>query len=76
MDIEGAEPEALDSMTELTKRRVPILMEYSPQRYGAAKVRKIIDLAGNYRRCIVFGRSESEMDIRDVTEQRDVLLLP
>lgn len=76
MDIEGAEPEALDSMAELTKRRVPILMEYSPQRYGAAKVRKIIDLAGNYRRCIVFGRSESEMDIRDVTEQRDVLLLP
>lgn len=76
MDIEGAEPEALNSMADLIKRQVPILMEYSPQRYGPAEVQRIIEMAGNYRRCIVFGRSESEMNIRDVTEQRDILLLP
>ncbi len=76
MDIEGAEPEALSSMADLVQRQVPILMEYSPQRYDPAKTQKIIELASAYRRCIVFGRSESEMDIRCVTEQRDVLLLP
>ncbi|CAN7432916.1 FkbM family methyltransferase [Mesorhizobium caraganae] len=76
MDIEGAEPEALSSMADLVQRQVPILMEYSPQRYDPAKTQKIIELASAYRRCIVFGRSESEMDIRGVTEQRDVLLLP
>lgn len=76
MDIEGAEPEALSSMAELVRRQVPILMEYSPQRYDPAKTREIAKyLANAYRRCIVFGRSENEMDIRSVTEQRDILLL-
>lgn len=78
MDIEGAESEALKSMADLVERRVPILMEYSPAKYGPEKAKVTADyLAGHYQRCIVFGgRSEKEMDVRDVTEQRDILLLP
>ena len=78
MDIEGAEPEALKSMAELVKLRVPILMEYGPWRYGPVKTEQITKyLSDNYRRCIVFGgKSEKEMDIRNVLDQRDILLLP
>lgn len=77
MDIEGAEAEALKSMSELVQRRVPILLEYSPAKYGSEKATATANyLAANYRRCIVFaGKSEKEMDVRDVTEQRDILLL-
>ncbi|RAZ84198.1 FkbM family methyltransferase [Mesorhizobium hawassense] len=78
MDIEGAEPEALKSMAELVRLRVPILMEYGPWRYGPVKTAEMAEyLSSHYRRCIVFsGKSETEMDIRDVLDQRDILLLP
>ncbi|WFP61481.1 FkbM family methyltransferase [Mesorhizobium sp. WSM4904] len=79
MDIEGAEPDALKSMSDLVQRRVPILMEYSPEKYGPAKATATADyLASHYRRCIAFGAggSEKETAIRDVVEQRDILLLP
>lgn len=75
MDIEGSEPQALRSMPEVLRRGVPILMEYSPPRYGPAKTKELAGyLSGLYRRCYVFG--EGETDIRSVTEGRDVLLLP
>ncbi|WP_051333874.1 FkbM family methyltransferase [Mesorhizobium sp. WSM3224] len=78
MDIEGAEPEALKSMAELVRLRVPILMEYGPWRYGPVKTEELAEyLSSHYRRCIVFGgKTEKEMDIRDVLDQRDILLLP
>ncbi|MDX8460709.1 FkbM family methyltransferase [Mesorhizobium humile] len=78
MDIEGAESEALKSMAELVRLQVPILMEYGPWRYGPERTDEIAEyLASHYRRCIVFGgKSEREMDIRNVLDQRDILLLP
>lgn len=79
MDIEGAEPEAMKSMRELVDRRVPILMEYVPSRYGPSKATEMTTyLAQHYGRCVVFGgRSEREMDIRNLPDgTNDILLLP
>lgn len=81
MDIEGAEPDALRSMTDLVEHRVPILMEYMPSRVEPAKTKEMIDrLSDHYGRCIVFSRKkiEREMDIHCLPDDgsHDILLLP
>jgi len=81
MDIEGAEPAALQSMEALTQRRTPIFMEYAPRAYGQADTAALIGrLGAAYERCIFFGDTgETELRVaelpRDV-RQSDILLLP
>jgi FkbM family methyltransferase len=79
MDIEGAELEALKSMRELVDRRIPILMEYVPSRYGRSEADEMTAyLSQHYGRCVLFsGKSEREMDIRNLPGgENDILLLP
>ena len=79
MDIEGSEPAAIKSMPELVERRVPIMMEYVPDRYGPVKAKEMIEyLSRHYRRCMVFDRQESEIDVCDLPSEGflDVLFLP
>lgn len=55
MDIEGYEPVACRSMAPLMARRVPLYMEYTPAFYGEANSAEFVrQLAGFYRRCLVF----------------------
>ena len=81
MDIEGYEPVACRSMTELMARRVPLYMEFTPLFYGPEQTRDFIaTLASFYERCLVFFEDgEQEMKVRDMPgsiDQYDVLFLP
>lgn len=81
MDIEGAEPMALRSMTALLERRVPINLEFSPKLYGPEGTRDFIRfLAGYYERCVFFlGDRRTAMKVADIpadSRQADILLLP
>lgn len=81
MDIEGAEPMALRSMTALLERRVPINLEFSPKLYGPQGTRDFIRfLAGYYERCVFFlGDRRTFLKVADIpadSGQADILLLP
>jgi FkbM family methyltransferase len=81
MDIEGAEPMALRSMTALLERRVPINLEFSPKLYGPQGTRDFIQfLARYYERCVfLLGDQRTQMKVADIppdSQQADILLLP
>ncbi|MET3856825.1 FkbM family methyltransferase [Rhizobium sp. OAE497] len=81
MDIEGYEPVACRSMTELMGRRVPLYMEFTPLFYGPEQTRDfIMTLASHYEDCLVFfEEGEQQMKVRDLPgsiDQYDVLFLP
>lgn len=81
MDIEGAEPMALRSMTALMERRVPIYLEFSPKLYGPKGTREFIEfLARHYERCVfLLGEERTYMKVADIppdSRQADILLLP
>ena len=81
MDIEGAEPMALRSMTALLERRVPINLEFSPKLYGPQGTRDFVAfLARYYERCVFFlGDQRVHMKVADISldsRQADILLLP
>lgn len=81
MDIEGAEPMALRSMTALLERRIPISLEFSPKLYGPEGTRDFLDfLARYYDRCVFFiGDQRIPMKVTDIpadSRQADILLLP
>ncbi len=81
MDIEGAEPMALRSMTSLLARRVPVMLEYSPELYGEAGSADFVTfLSTYYEHCIHYVRgARSEMKVTELPHsgrQGDVLLLP
>jgi FkbM family methyltransferase len=80
MDIEGAEPMACRSMEALMARRVPLMMEYSPDIYGPGATRDFIALlARHYERCVYFGREAvRELKVNEMPtcgRQADVLML-
>lgn len=81
IDIEGAEPMALRSMTALLERRVPIHLEFSPGLYGVEGTRDFVAfLARYYQRCIfLIGEQRIAMNVADIPQdsrQADILLLP
>jgi FkbM family methyltransferase len=81
MDIEGAEPMALRSMTALLERRVPINLEFSPKLYGPQGTRDFVQfLARYYERCVfLLGDQRTHMKVADIppdSRQADILLLP
>lgn len=86
MDIEGAEPDACKSMTNLLKRRVPMMMEYSPEFYGQDKTRDFVAfLSDFYEKCMIFddrkrkNRARNEINVSDLPltgKQLNVLFLP
>nr|WP_295465022.1 FkbM family methyltransferase [Mesorhizobium sp.] len=81
MDIEGAEPLACRAMTGLLSRRVPLMVEFSPNMYGEQGTRDFVTfLAGFYERCVRFYREERiEMPVVDIPttgRQCDYLFLP
>jgi FkbM family methyltransferase len=81
MDIEGYEPVACRSMTELMTRRVLLYMEFTPLFYGPGQTRDFIaTLSGFYENCVVFfENAEQDMKVRDLPggiDQYDVLFLP
>lgn len=81
MDIEGYEPVACRSMTDLMKRRVPLYMEFTPLFYGPEQTRDFIaTLASFYENCLVFfEEGEQQMKVRELPggiDQYDVLFLP
>ena len=81
MDIEGYEPVACRSMTDLMKRRVPLYMEFTPLFYGPDQTRDFIStLASFYENCLVFfEEGEQQMKVRELPggiDQYDVLFLP
>lgn len=86
MDIEGAEPDVCKSMENLLKRRVPMMMEYSPRFYGPDETGNFVAfLSGFYEKCIVFDdrkrgkKGRKEIDVSDLPlsgKQLNVLFLP
>lgn len=81
MDIEGFEPQAMQSMQELLIRQVPIYLEFSPGFYGLEGTRNFVNfLERFYSRCMLVCkegiRSAAVRDLVMQTRQCDVLLLP
>jgi FkbM family methyltransferase len=81
MDIEGYEPVASASMSELFALRVPIYTEFTAQFYGREQAADFVAfLSGFYEDCLVFFEDgQATMKVRDIPidrEQFDILLLP
>lgn len=81
MDIEGAEPMACRSMASLLERKVPLMMEFSPDLYGRQGTADFIAfLSAHYPRCIHFGRGARRQiapaQLTGEARQSDILLLP
>jgi FkbM family methyltransferase len=57
VDTEGFEPQAVAGLGELLARGVPIVLEYSPDRYAAADREALVQaLAAHYSTMLVLGR--------------------
>ncbi|CAN7195229.1 FkbM family methyltransferase [Aminobacter sp. LjRoot7] len=81
MDIEGAEPVASQSMHELFERRVPVMLEYSPDVYAPGVAHDFIALLSRYyEKCMIFdGCNQAAMKVVDLPmsiAHTNILLLP
>ncbi len=78
LDVEGYEPQALEGLTGLIARSVPIVFEFTPSRYGIETRLRLVELlVGRYTTLHSLGRSAGAAPIRTLAsrEQTDDILV-
>ena len=71
IDVEGFEPEATRGLGAMLEQRVPLALEYMPDRYGAAGMRDLLALLGRHYKSL-HNLSEPHAEAKPVQALADI----